>query len=230
MPEHIHAILFDMGGTLRRASEREFPEKVNICRQIMELIGLDTDPTVFTQSLTSRANTYQKWSRSDLIELNETDLWTHWMLPDFPADMIGGMAVKLNDIWRDANRSYQILPETRETVLALFRAGYRLGLVSNTTSSTEAPRLLAEKRIAGCFEAVVLSCQVGKRKPDPAILAEATKRMGVRPEQCAYVGNLPDRDVAAARHAGFTRTVILRDPSQTYRTASRSNPAPGPFH
>ncbi len=110
------------------------------------------------------------------------------------------------------DRKYQIFPETRETVLDLFRAGYRLGLVSNTTSSIEAPRLLAEHGIAGCFEAVILSCQVGKRKPGAAILLEATRRMGILPEQCAYIGNLPDRDVAAARKAGFSRTVILRDP------------------
>jgi FMN phosphatase YigB (HAD superfamily)/sugar phosphate isomerase/epimerase len=212
MIEHIQAILFDMGGTLRRATDREFSEKNQICRQILALTGSDADPADFTQLLTSRANTYRKWAKSNLLELNETDLWTRWMLPDFPAEKIGAMAVKLNEIWRDANRKYQILPETQETILALFRGGYQLGLVSNTTSSIEAPRLLDEHGIAGCFETVILSCQVGKRKPDASILFEATQRMGVRPEQCAYIGNLPDRDVAAARSAGFSRTVILRDP------------------
>ena len=208
----IAAILFDMGGTLRRATNREISEKIQICKQILELTGSDADPADFTHLLTTRAKAYLKWARLNLCELNETDLWTGWMLPDFPADKIGGMAVKLNQIWRDACRKYQIFPETQATVLALFRAGYRLGLVSNTTSSTEVPRLLAEHGLAGCFEAVVLSCQVGKRKPDAAILLEATKQMGVRSEQCAYIGNLPDRDVAAARSAGFSQTVILRDP------------------
>jgi sugar phosphate isomerase/epimerase len=39
--------------------------------------------------------------------------------------------------------------------------------------------------------------------------------MGVRPDQCAYIGDRADRDVAAARAAGFSRAVLLRDPRNT---------------
>ena len=73
MSEHIEAILFDMGGTLRRATEREFSEKVQICQQILELIGLDADPADFTRLLTTRANAYQKWAKQELAELNEIE-------------------------------------------------------------------------------------------------------------------------------------------------------------
>ena len=38
--------------------------------------------------------------------------------------------------------------------------------------------------------------------------------MGIAPEKCAYIGDRIDRDVAAARKAGFSKTVILRDPRQ----------------
>jgi sugar phosphate isomerase/epimerase len=66
--------------------------------------------------------------------------------------------------------------------------------------------------ITGCFDAVILSCVVGIRKPDPSILLMAAERMGVRPECCAYVGDKPHQDVVPARKAGFARTVILRNP------------------
>ena len=147
-----------------------------------------------------------------MAELNEIGFWTQWMLPELDVEKVSALAVGLNQIWRNADRLYRVLPDTKETILGLFRAGYRLGLVSNTTSSVEAPNLLDALGVAGCFEAVVLSCQVGIRKPRPEILLEATRRMGIRPERCAYIGNLPDRDVASARKAGFSRTVILRDP------------------
>ena len=99
-------------------------------------------------------------------------------------------------------------------ILELFRRGYRLGLVSNTTSSVEVPAALKELHLMGCFETIVLSAIVGKRKPDPAILLDATRRMGIAPEKCAYIGDRIDRDVAAARKASFSKTVILRDPRQ----------------
>jgi sugar phosphate isomerase/epimerase len=65
--------------------------------------------------------------------------------------------------------------------------------------------------LTGCIETVILSCVVGIRKPDPAILLTATGKMGVKPERCVYVGDSPDRDVAGARAAGFARTVIIRN-------------------
>jgi len=216
MSEHIDAILFDMGGTLRRGTDREFAEKSVMCSKILELTGFESDPADFARMLNTRANAYRKWSRQEMAELNEIGFWTQWMLPELPAKKVSALAVDLNQIWRNADRIYRVLPDAKETILGLFRAGYRLGLVSNTTSSVEAPDLLDELGVAGCFEAVVLSCQVGKRKPDAAILLEATKRMGVRSEQCAYIGNLPDRDVVAARKAGFSRTVILRDPHRPF--------------
>ncbi len=166
--------------------------------------------------LDEHANAYRKWSRQELAELNEIGFWTWWMLPELPKEKISAIAVELNQVWRNADRSYQVLPDAKETILGLFRAGYRLGLVSNTTSSLEAPNLLADLGLAGCFEAVVLSCQMGIRKPRPEILLEATHRMGIPPERCAYIGNLPDRDVASARSAGFKRTVILRDPLKPF--------------
>ena len=212
MPEHIDAILFDMGGTLRRATNREFSEKAVICKKILELTGFESDPEDFARMLNTRANAYRKWSRQELAELNEIGFWTQWMLPELAVEKVSALAVDLNQIWRNADRIYQVLPDAKETILGLFRAGYRLGLVSNTTSSVEAPNLLNALGVAGCFEAVVLSCQVGIRKPRPEILLEATRRMGIQPERCAYIGNLPDRDVASAQKAGFGRTVILRDP------------------
>ncbi len=216
MPEHIEAILFDMGGTLRRSTKREFSEKVQICQQILDRIGLNADPADFTRVLITRANAYQNWAKQELIELNEIDLWTQWMLPDMPVEKISAMAVQLNQIWRDADRTWEIIPNAQDTVMTLYRRGYRLGLVSNTTSSVEVPSLLDEWGLAGYFDTVLLSCQVGKRKPGPDILLAATERMRVRPERSAYIGNLPHRDAAAARNAGFGSTVILCDPHRPF--------------
>ena len=211
--DHIEAILFDMGGTLRRSTEMDAVGKRQGISRIMQLIGLEGSEDQFSELLTGRANAYRSWAQQTMIELNESELWTKWMLPDWPADRIGPLAIQLNQAYRDSNSTKDVFPETKEVILSLFRRGYRLGLVSNTTSSVEAPRLFESLRIGGCFETLVLSCQVGKRKPDPAILLEAVKRMGLLPESCVYIGDRPDRDVAAARRAGFASVILLRDPA-----------------
>lgn len=214
MIDQIEAILFDMGGTLRNSTPNNQALKQEKVRRILELIGAEGRPEEFTATLSARAQAYGRWARETLIELNEVELWTQWMLPDWPASRIGKIAIQLNQLWREALGVRVISPESREVILELFRRGYRLGLVSNTTSSVEVPALLNELEITGCFETVVLSAVVGKRKPDPDILLEATRHMRIASEHCAYVGDRLDRDVVAARKAGFSQAIILRDPRQ----------------
>ncbi len=226
MTDKIDAILFDVGGTLRRGKNRALAEKTALCQPILDLTGVEADLQDFTRMLDEHANAYRKWSRQALAELDETGFWTKWMLPEVDPQKIGSLAVELNRIWRNADRAYEILPDAGETILALFRAGFRLGVVSNTTSSLEAPNLLNELGVSGCIDAIILSCQVGIRKPRPEILLAACQRMGVEPGVCAYIGNLPDRDVASARQAGFGGTVILRDPGKPFPEAPTPETTP----
>jgi HAD superfamily hydrolase (TIGR01549 family) len=212
MTHQIEAILFDMGGTLRTSAKRTRDEKDQIIQRMMDLVDAQGLVDDFTHLIFKRAKAYKHWAEQTHIELNESDLWTKWMLPDFPAGQISGMAIQLNQLYREATGRRAAFPETREVILELFRRGYRLGLVSNTTSSVEVPALLKELEISGCFETVVLSTVVGKRKPNPAILLDATQRMGIAPQGCAYIGDRVDRDVAASRQAGFSEAIILRDP------------------
>jgi len=212
MTNQIEAILFDMGGTLRGSEKKDETEKIEIVQKIIEILGADTSPEAFTELLTERTKAYRGWAKKSLIDVNERELWTQWLLPDWPADQIAGLAMQLNALWREATGDRIIFPETKEVVLELFRRGYRLGLVSNTISSVETPQVLKEQELTGCFETVILSCVVGMRKPDPAILLEATRRMNVSPEKCAYIGNLLHRDVQPSQKAGFAKVVVRRDP------------------
>jgi FMN phosphatase YigB (HAD superfamily)/sugar phosphate isomerase/epimerase len=207
----IAAILFDVGGTLRTSVPRNSRDGHDLIVEIQQRIGSDQDPAVFQRQLNRQAAAYRKWAKETRVELNERDLWTRWMLPDWPAERITPLAVELNQLWRGATGTRVVFRETGRAILELFRRGYRLGLVSNTTSSVEAPRLLEELGVTGCFDVVSLSCVEGVRKPDPAILLDAARRMGVEPSRCAYIGDRPDRDVAAARGAGFACAVLRRN-------------------
>lgn len=211
MTNQIKAILFDMGGTLRSSVNKDEAVKLGPVRELIELLGTDDSPQSFARLLSERSWAYVHWARETLIELNERELWTKWMLPDLPADRISELAIQLNQLWRKATGERIVFPESKEVVLELFRRGYRLGLVSNTVSSLETPQLLRELELSGCFETVILSCVVGMRKPDPAILLEAARRMDIAPEHCAYIGDRLNRDVEASRKAGFAKVVIRRN-------------------
>ncbi len=220
--KQIEAILFDMGGTLRVNIPRNQAARIAIIGQIPELLGSNEPASEFSQLLADRENSYEDWATKNLTELNEERFWTEWMLPDWPNETVSRHAMDLNAIWRNAICERIFFRHTAPTICALHQLGYRLGLVSNTTSSLDAPHALAQAGIADCFEVIVLSCVIGKRKPHPGILLEAASRMNIQPSKCAYIGDRPEWDVVAAREAGFGRTVILRN--QRYTSPPPASP------
>jgi len=59
---------------------------------------------------------------------------------------------------------------------------------------------------------VGLSSLHGLKKPDPVLFRIAAADLDVKPEECAYVGDRIDKDVAGARSAGYGMTFRI-DPS-----------------
>ena len=213
MTDQIDAIFFDTGGTLRTRVEAAGQRAIAI-RKIMDLIGLDAPPDIFDAMLSRRAKNYKRWSIDTKRELTEEELWSQWMLPEWPADMIKPLAAQLHEIWRSRRGARVLRPGANEVIGELVQRGYRLGLISNTTSR-ETPHELEQLGLSAHFETIVLSATFGRRKPDVSIFLEAIQRLGVSADRSAYIGDKPTRDVAGPRQAGFALTVILKEPEAT---------------
>jgi putative hydrolase of the HAD superfamily len=104
------------------------------------------------------------------------------------------------NLWR------AVRERTAETLEELRRRGYRLGVVSNSDGRVDA--LLAEVGLRGFFDAVVDSGTEGVEKPDPRIFHVACERMGISPEEAAYVGDIYEIDVVGARAAGMQAYLV----------------------
>jgi putative hydrolase of the HAD superfamily len=66
-------------------------------------------------------------------------------------------------------------------------AGVRTGLVSNSWGTRRYDRTMLET----LFDGVVISGEVGMRKPAPEMYRLGAERTGVAPEACVYVDDLP---------------------------------------
>jgi len=96
-----------------------------------------------------------------------------------------------------------------EPVLASLHRRLPLALVSNFDHPPHVRRLLEESGLAGHFDTVVVSSEVGTKKPDPSIFAGPLAQLGVAAAAVAYVGDSPE-DVAAARGAGLVPILVVR--------------------
>ena len=93
-------------------------------------------------------------------------------------------------------------PEVYELLEALKATGLKLAIVSNCSPEEVIP--MAESRLAAYFDEIILSCEVGLKKPDSAIYQEAARRLGVAPGACAFVGDGGSHELEGARAAGMT--------------------------
>jgi len=205
--QSISAIFFDIGGTLRltQYSKGRDLEKIQV---ILNFLGEKEGPEEFVIKIQKRVKTYRRWAKPGFLELSEGELWTRFLLPEYPEVFVRENAIMLNQLWRDSLPK-EVLPDMATTLQELSRRGYKLGLISNTTSSVEGYQLLEETGLTDLFSSVILSAEFGRRKPHPAIFVEAARRAGVRPDECAYVGDRPARDLIGARLSAYAEVVII---------------------
>lgn len=108
-----------------------------------------------------------------------------------------------------ARRSMVCRHDAEVTLGKLRSVGLKIGLVSNCTM--EIPKLWRELPIAHSVDATVFSSEVGVLKPDPEIYNLATRRLGVEPAGCLYVGDGDSDELNGAAKVGM-QPVLIRIP------------------
>jgi putative hydrolase of the HAD superfamily len=113
-----------------------------------------------------------------------------------------------------------IIPGTKE-MLASLQDRYRIGLLSNFTHPPAARNLITQLELEPFFEVVLISGDLGYRKPHHSVFQELMLQLGVEKDQIAFVGDDPEADVAGAIRAG------LQPIWTTYVQDNNISPAPG---
>ena len=208
--ENIDTIFFDVGATLRYVvPDAAFSAEAE--RQLMEIVGAGEPHDVFFEKLEANWKAYRKLAKSRLLDVSEMELWLQYLLPDYPPEKIAPHAARLTRLWRDHDGRRLAHEGTVETLRELKNRGYKLGIIANTITETEIPDWMCASQVADCFKTVILSSKVRLRKPDPAIYLLAARCAESAPENCAYVGDNPVRDVEGALDAGFGCMVLFED-------------------
>jgi epoxide hydrolase-like predicted phosphatase len=111
-----------------------------------------------------------------------------------------GVELDFNQL-RGFNDRIRVHDEVVDRVRRLRADGYRTGVVTNNIREASGwPDLLPVDEL---FDVVVDSCEVGVRKPNPAIFTIALDRLGgLAPDSVAFLDDAPG-NVAGARAAGL---------------------------
>jgi putative hydrolase of the HAD superfamily len=188
---HYRGLLVDWGGVLTTDLFASF-------RSFCELEGLEPDAVrrIFREDTACR----------DLLIAFETGALPEEQFEIQFAPYLGVEAPNLIDrLFAGSAPDDEMLGAVRRARAA----GIRTGLVSNSWGTRRYPRdLLAE-----LFDGVVISGEVGMRKPTPEIYALGARSIGLDPEACVFVDDLPF-NLAPAAELGMA-TVHHRSSEET---------------
>ena len=196
---NLKAVLFDIDDTLfdRNRAQREILHL--IVRAFRDIFtGIDEERIVqaFFESDRVATQAFNAGGSVDVARIGRSKIFLRILgLSEDPADKITAMYVTsyptINAPVRGA-----------ELVVSHLARRFQLGIISNSSRDVQY-RKLKTLDIKHLFDCIVLSEEVGIRKPDPKIFWRATTSLAREPEECLYVGDSYESDVVGAKKAGM---------------------------
>jgi len=210
MTEELDAVMFDLGGTLIDL----VPTKDVVFHKVLVRHGHKVPLANLTKAIAEADRKFDKES-ADLDGVHEDWFWNKF--DKFVLDRVayrGDHTEFAKDVSSEFERivpnvkSWTEYADVRPLLDSLQERDFKLGLISNATDL--ARKVVNHLGLSKYFETVVISDEVGFRKPDKRIFKLAASKANVSPSRILYVGDKFEVDVVGARGAGMNSILIDR--------------------
>lgn len=142
--------------------------------------------------------------------------------PD-PAALAAAVAARLAAV----RELYALRDDAISTIRQLRDVGLRIGVLSDC--SVELFMTWPELPVAPLVDAVVLSCQAGRLKPDPELFRQVARELGAAPGECLYIGDGGGSELTGAAAQGMTAVMLRGDDWAANAVHTRESGWPGPY-
>jgi len=210
MTEEFDAVLFDAGGVLWDLK----PSQEDLFAEALRKHGVAFDRTELRKAM-NKADRLMDDEFARLDGRDESGFWRSYdgiVLDELEVRVdVDGFAMGLSSGMRDIVakvESWVPFPDAVPALEAVRRRGLRTGMVSNATEL--ARRVLKNLDMEKHFDFVVISDEVGVRKPDPRIFGIALELAGTVPSRALFLGDKPSTDIAGATRAGLRGVLVDR--------------------
>jgi FMN phosphatase YigB (HAD superfamily) len=112
-----------------------------------------------------------------------------------------GLASELVTTHMAAVRAATSIPPTHAELVRGLARRYRLGILSNFDEVKTGRQIIADTGVLSLFETIIISAEVGLRKPNPRIFTLILDALDLPAEQVLFVGDTHYDDVIGARRA-----------------------------
>ena len=213
---NIKAVFFDMGGTIQNywpSPDLGLQATPDIQKLLLDAgIDINLDDQQLYDLITEGITRYHEWSLQSLDEITPQQIWTDYVLADYPVtpEQLQPVAEDIMVIIETHFSTREIRPEIPAVLEEIKKMGLKIGIISNVNNCGQVPQNLDEYGIKEYFDPIVLSVEYGRRKPDPAIFYHAARLAKVPTSACIHIGDRITRDILGAQKAGFCAAVQIR--------------------
>ena len=220
----IKLALFDLGSTLvyfRGNWDRVVSEAIELMSKEVIRFGYPINQDILNNEYTEALRQYYIDRDIDNIEHSPTKLLnevlkTHHEIKLQPQELQQAL-----DIFYDHTGSHWMLDKEAIPMLQQLKdEGYHLGLISNASYSRDVRKQLEKNNLTPFFEQILISADIGYRKPHAIIFQKALDFFIVEPSQAVMIGDTLNADIIGSRRMGMKNIWIARwasGPSTHYR-------------
>jgi putative hydrolase of the HAD superfamily len=101
---------------------------------------------------------------------------------------------------------WELFQDVPPVLSELIRLKIRLGVISNFDRRLH--DILAQLNVRDSFEHIIISSEIGCRKPAPRIFRVAAEKFNVEPNEILHVGDESEADLRGARAAGLDTLLV----------------------
>ena len=206
------AVIFDYIGTLVNCRNYTMDSsKQKLCNALIAE-GFDIDEEMFLAAYDLSHEKYRKVRYEQLREVTNA-VWVSEALGNLGFEVTEDdprIKAVLNIFFQDFIDNLE-LREGAKKLLRKTRKQGKVALISNFTYAPVIYKSLRKLGISEFFNVVVVSQQVGWRKPSSYIFQFTLKCLEVQANEAVYIGDSPNEDIKGAEQAGL-KTVFV--PSQ----------------
>jgi REG-2-like HAD superfamily hydrolase len=210
MTEELDVVFFDLGGTL---VDMSVPRE-SVWAEVLSRHGVDVPAEDISRALRKEdrelddafaeiqgADEKPFWRRYDAEVLRSlgVDMDPDEVVADISASF--GKIIPDESMWID-------YPDAKPTLDDLRRRGITTGLISNATDL--ARRVLRRLDMEKYFDPIIISSEIGHRKPEREIFDIALRDAGAAPSRALYIGDKLAVDVKGANRVGLNAVLIDR--------------------
>lgn len=202
------ALLFDFFGTLVQYSASRTEQGYHRSHQLVQEYGAVVSYKGFLDAWVDVSAAYDRRSNADDSEFSMAEVCTAFLTRLLAAAPSGVQVDRFVDLYVAEWDTGVTYVDGVARMLRELARNHRLAVVSNTHSPTLVPSHLERMGIADLFEAVVLSVDLGWRKPHPVIYRAALDRLAVAPGDAVFIGDSHVADYLGPKKVGMRALLI----------------------